>query len=184
MLKKFQLKNTSKYLVRLLLLAGLNPMLSSQIARSEASTPTEISISVLGQSKFEGSVLDLKKILAPETIKLIEPQIEAERSYQAFDFKKLMTSLKASDWAQVKTLKITCLDGYTPVVLVSELKKGQPFLAFASADKNAFEFQKNGHPVNYGPLYLVWTQKMTAIQRKLHLNAGNWPYQISKMSFE
>jgi hypothetical protein len=153
-------------------------------SRAKEFPAPKLSIFVLGEKKFEGSASELAKQVHPQEIKFFDPLSEKTRHFAAFDLKSILRAIKADAYLKAKTLKITCTDGYTPTVLVSSIQAGNPYLAFAAKDEFAFQIEKAKKTVELGPFYLVWTQEMTPAQRKLHVNAGNWPYQIAKLSFE
>jgi len=130
------------------------------------------------------SLEEIKKKVPPVTIKVIEPHINAERSYQAFPINQLLSLPEIYDksWKFTEEMVLTCLDGYAPSIPVEEFINYTAYLAFAPVPGEKFSIEnigQNEKNVSLGPFYLVWDNiKHMEIKDE---GASFWPYQVESI---
>lgn len=126
------------------------------------------------------SVDALKKKKSVESVVVMEPHVQKEISFDGINFDLVLDEVFGKEWRQGERLLVTCLDGYQPIVAVSTLVAGAPFLSFGFTDKTSFSLNlpKKTEPTSLAPFYLIWRQKMNLQQRLAHRN--NWPYQVTQ----
>lgn len=120
-----------------------------------------------GKALARFSLAELKKIATPTTLRLDA----GTRNYWVVPIKPLLEKAYGKKaYGEDVTFLFVCRDGYRSPVKAEEVRVLPAYLAFATSDGKAFEWEKK--PL--GPFYLVWDSEKYP-ERKL---GGNWPYQV------
>lgn len=93
-----------------------------------------------------------------QTVKVSDQVFKTEKTYLAYDFKKLLLPYLKMGLVDVADYEIifVCGDGYRPTIKLDKLLRGAPYLAFRDVEAKQGDWStvKN---VTFPPFYLVWT---------------------------
>ncbi len=123
---------------------------------------------------FSDQNLDLKYLQSKLTSKIITVDdlvYKKKKTYEGFPLTEVLKLYGLSG-----TIEFHCADGYKPILELSKIEIGQPFLVFRDVEaKNGnWEFFEVGKSKKLPePFYLVWTRPVEEAQ---------WPYQIVGIS--
>ena len=93
-----------------------------------------------------------------QTVKVNDQVFKTEKTYMAYDFKKLLRpylKMDTTDAAEYEVVFV-CGDGYRPTMKLDKLLRGSPYLAFRDVDAKQGDWIEVKN-VTFPPFYIVWT---------------------------
>jgi mono/diheme cytochrome c family protein len=133
-----------------------------------------------GKEVAQLTLAELMTKATPQQLEVFEFQNGEKRTYDVIPFNAVMDAAYGKDWRKSEDILFTCLDGYQPIVPVSEFTKHPAYLAIAvrgAKDFTVFSKIHQNTTVDLGPFYLVWKNIGDAV---LMAQGPNWwPYQLT-----
>lgn len=126
------------------------------------------------------SLENLKKLIPPTKVEVLEPQESQKREYIGFPVNQLLTIVYGDQWKHVDHILFTCKDGYQPSIPTENFIRFNSYLVYDRPNNKEFTLiskLQNDELVKLGPFYLVWDD--IKFPEVLRIGVVDWPYQIT-----
>lgn len=125
------------------------------------------------------SLENLKKLIPPLKVEVLEPYGSQKHGYIGFPLNQLLNAVYGDRWKHVNHILFTCKDGYQASIPTESFIRFRSYLVYDRADDKEFTLIDKTYgdePVSLGPFYLVWDDIKSHEVRKI---GAHWPYQIT-----
>lgn len=183
MLIYLRLKKLARYeMKRVILLTSLSIVIISYglFAPNSLAQSRVLVFKEHGEDFRAMSLENLKKLIPPLKVEVLEPYESQEREYIGFPLNQLLTVVYGDRWKDVDEILFTCKDGYQPSIPTENFIRFSGYLVYDRADNKEFTLIDKVHGdefVRLGPFYLIWDD--IKFPEVLKIGDVHWPYQVT-----